>query len=318
MQRDPKHNIENEADFKKRKEQLKEELRNYKNELKEKQNLLRKQEKYMKDQHESFINLEERCRKLQTLVYERKAGIIPADDENAKTEEDVAKLREELKNTDKAYNEEKKKYKQLITGQETRIKDLSYELERLNLVLKQKDQESRMNSLKINELKRQLRTGAKAGTEGIGKAKKSEVNENLIAITVDQLKRDMMAEMHHRSESKGSASLIGETELVPKEVVEEKKKIDNIGVFYCQIQMQANVIGKKEVIPKDPEYIIQPKEEKQEVNKPVRQEFCLQSLKQQCFLEAEHRNRSQEEIRTVNVQTQSTITIYYTLFSFSP
>lgn len=131
----------NEKELKKKRDQLKEELRTKKNEMKEKQNLLRKQEKQMKEQHEGLIVLEEKCRKLQTLINEKKAGLNPAGTE-AKTEEDVHALEAEIKDLEHVHNDEKKKYKQMITTQETKIKELTLQIETLNLELKQKDQAS--------------------------------------------------------------------------------------------------------------------------------------------------------------------------------
>ena len=129
----------NEKELKKKRDQLKEELRNKKNELKEKQNLLRKQEKQMKEQHEALISLEEKCRKLQSLIYEKKAGVGAAATE-VKTEEDIKTLEGEIKELEQTQSEEKKKYKQMITTQENKIKELSLQIETLNLELKQKDQ----------------------------------------------------------------------------------------------------------------------------------------------------------------------------------
>lgn len=228
--------VANEKDLKKKKDQLKEELRERKNELKEKQNILRKQEKQMKDQHESLIKLEEKCRKLQALITQKKAGGNAASPEpQAKTQADVEALQVEIKEEEKSYNEEKKKYKQLITSKEQKVKDLSLQLERLNLDLKQKDQECRINTLKINELKRQLKLGAQkqnAGASG-NKGPKTIEKDPQIAFNVEQLKKDMQAEkknrptenefdlQKHNDEEKqvntpGSDSLRGESALVPK------------------------------------------------------------------------------------------------------
>eukprot|EP00826_Nyctotherus_ovalis_P058217 TRINITY_DN7988_c0_g2_i4.p1 TRINITY_DN7988_c0_g2~~TRINITY_DN7988_c0_g2_i4.p1 ORF type:complete len:483 (-),score=190.78 TRINITY_DN7988_c0_g2_i4:238-1686(-) len=176
----------NEKDLKKKRDQLREELRAKKNEYKEKQNLLRKQEKQMKEQHETYISLEEKCRKLQGLINEKKAGITP-DHTKAVTEDDVNKLEDSIKNLERIQAEEKRKYKQMITTQENKIKELNAQLDTLSLELKQKDQECKLNSLKIKELKRQIRLGVAKPAES------AQVDQN-IAKGVEQIKRDMQAE----------------------------------------------------------------------------------------------------------------------------
>ncbi len=236
--------VSTELDLKKRKDQLKEELRSRKNELKEKQSILRKQEKQMKDQHETLIRLEERCRKLQTLIAEKKAGAAHGSpgETKARTQADVEALQAEIREAERNYNEDKKKYKQLIATQENRVKDLSLQLEGLQLELKQKDQESRMNTLKINELKRQLRISAMkpgeedplpanvplpAGTPGAGKVQRTIVKDTRpdprIAMNVEQLKRDMQAENDYVNSgtkrdggSIESASLEADTAMITK------------------------------------------------------------------------------------------------------
>eukprot|EP00826_Nyctotherus_ovalis_P037626 TRINITY_DN3445_c0_g2_i2.p1 TRINITY_DN3445_c0_g2~~TRINITY_DN3445_c0_g2_i2.p1 ORF type:complete len:259 (-),score=69.63 TRINITY_DN3445_c0_g2_i2:442-1218(-) len=186
---DCKYVPENDATFKRKKERLKEELKTHKAELKEKQGLLRKQERYMKEQHENLIKLETKCRKLQALINEHKAGIVQPDVEEHKSEEDVNGLRDKLKEEEKKYEEEKKKHRQLIVAHENIVKNLNLELEAVTLQLKQKDHESRVNYLKINELKRLLRTNVRANIY-----KQPEVNSNIVAMNVEQLKHVMIAE----------------------------------------------------------------------------------------------------------------------------
>lgn len=185
----------NEKELKKKRDQLREELKTKKNEYKEKQNLLRKQEKQMKDQHEAYISLEEKCRKLQGLINEKRAGIVPDVSKNV-TEDDITKLETSIKELEHTQAEEKKRYKQMITTQENKIKELNSQLDTLNLELKQKDQECRLNALKINELKRQIRLGAIKPSDSASAQSKQEqvVVDPNIARGVEQIKRDMQAE----------------------------------------------------------------------------------------------------------------------------
>jgi len=179
----------NDRELKKRRDQLREELRNKKNELKEKQGLLRRQEKQMKEQHEAYINLEEKCRKLQTLINTRRAGLSSGITEII-TESDVQALEEEIKELEQSQTEEKKKYKQMIATQENKLKELTVQVDSLNLELKKKDQECRLNALKISELKRQIRLSVgRQDKYGITPQELSEYTKN-----VEQMKRDMKAE----------------------------------------------------------------------------------------------------------------------------
>ena len=163
VNKDSKNVIENDIKFKEKKERLKEQLKQKKTELKEKQALLKKQEAYMKGQHENLIRLENKCRKLQTLINEHKAGVRKPDEEDSKTEEDIEKLKERLRGEEKEFKEEKKRYRQMIGTHENIVKGLNLELENIRVELKEKDYESRVNYLKINKLKIILRNNTKAG-----------------------------------------------------------------------------------------------------------------------------------------------------------
>eukprot|EP00826_Nyctotherus_ovalis_P060391 TRINITY_DN8469_c0_g2_i1.p1 TRINITY_DN8469_c0_g2~~TRINITY_DN8469_c0_g2_i1.p1 ORF type:complete len:442 (+),score=151.18 TRINITY_DN8469_c0_g2_i1:31-1326(+) len=181
----------NERELKKRRDQLKEELRNKKNELKEKQGLLRRQEKQMKEQHEAYINLEEKCRKLQGIINNKRAGLSLGTTEII-TEGDVQTLEDEIKTLELSQSEEKKKYKQMIATQENRLKELTGQIDALNLELKQKDQECRLNTLKISELKRQIRLGV--GRAAVDKHEITPQELSEYTKNVEQMKRDMEAE----------------------------------------------------------------------------------------------------------------------------
>lgn len=202
---------ENDALFKRKKERLKEELKVHKAELKEKQGLLRKQEKHMKEQHENLIKLEAKCRKLQTLINEHKAGIVQLDVEEHKTEEDVNGLKEKLEEEERKHEEEKRKHRQLVAAHENVVRKLNLELEAVTLQLKQKDHESRVNYLKINELKRLLRTNVRVNIH-----KQPEVKSNAIIMNVEQLKHAMMAEKNIDSDD-------NPVKRVEQQTIEEEK-----------------------------------------------------------------------------------------------
>jgi chromosome segregation ATPase len=206
--------------FDKRKEKLREELKASKAELKEKQGLLRKQEKHMKEQHEILVSLEDKCRKYQSLIYEHKA-CIEYDKIKYKTEEDVIKLKERLQEVENKYEEEKRRCKQLITNHGNTIKNLNYELDTLTLELKEKDQITRVNYLKINELKRLIRASKKPRNE----VKRVED----VAVNVDGLKKVIMVEKNIQCDGlkeSGSNQII-EEERSPISVVELRKNFND-------------------------------------------------------------------------------------------
>jgi ethanolamine utilization protein EutQ (cupin superfamily) len=253
----------NEKELKNKRDQLREELKLKKAEYKEKQNLLRKQEKQMREQHEAYISLEEKCRKLQGLINEKRAGIVPNTGKNV-TEEDIAKLEESVKELEKTQLEEKRKYKNMITTQENKIKELNAQLDTLNLELKQKDQECRLNALKISELKRQIRLGAvKPGdTVSIQTRQERIVVDPNIAKGVEQIKKDMQAEKVANSCSTPEKVQPWEENAKPVENNEVKEEVkvepgneDEVNVkssleLPSSSSLQPNAEEKKEEMPR--------------------------------------------------------------------
>jgi chromosome segregation ATPase len=79
-----------------------------------------------------------------------------ADRAGEYTQEELEKLQYQLKEAENEKVVEEKKLKAQIQQQEQQIKALQNELNILNLQIKEKDQEYRLNELKIRELRRQL------------------------------------------------------------------------------------------------------------------------------------------------------------------
>lgn len=173
------------------KEQLTEELEFYRKELKEKQSFVKKKERFMKEQRENFMKLTEQCRKLKELITQYKKNEYKFD---YCVEEGTEKYKVELQAAELDYEEQRNNYQQLIANQKPLINELNFELERLMLILKQKIQESRINKLKINELKRRLRTTIGSQLKSIKINKEFAIDPKIIAINVQQLKKDMKAE----------------------------------------------------------------------------------------------------------------------------
>ncbi len=121
-----------------RKDELYEQLREKKAELKEKQLIARKQERQIKEQHEFIVTTEEKTRKLRESLSVKKPEPAVTPEERRSPEEVQAEIRElEMEEA-----KERKRYKQLISTQETALGELTMQLERLNVELKQKDQVS--------------------------------------------------------------------------------------------------------------------------------------------------------------------------------
>ena len=205
-----------EGNFTNLKEQLMEELKQCRAELKEKQILARKKERQMNLQHESIMKLDKQCRKLNDLIYKQKTGFSKSDAENNYTEDDIERLKAELNEAERDYEERKDKYRQHISSQEALIKDYNLELERLNLILKQRNQESRMCKLRINELKRQLRITTNTEIKTRKMQKNYFINPRIMASNLEQLKQDMMAEKTHFGNIRNQTIALGELKVPAK------------------------------------------------------------------------------------------------------
>jgi hypothetical protein len=139
----------------------------------------------------------------------------------------------------------------MITVQETKINEITQQIDSLNLELKQKDQECRLNALKINELKRQLRLATmnkpQADTPSI--SSKNYVPENpsretKISKDVEQIKRDMQAESEvNRKQPSISDITESKKPEIAKEVLVKTKEDQE------KVSEQTHTEAKKDVIP---------------------------------------------------------------------
>jgi len=221
--------ITNEEDVKQKRDQIKAKIKKNKDDIKEKQLALRKQEKQTKDEHEALIDLELKNKKLQTLINEKKAGIV--QEVKAKTEEDVKAIESEVQKLEKTHIEEKKKFNKTITSQETKLTELSHQLDALSLEIANKDQECRLTTLKISEIKRQVRIGA-------SKATQEQIKESKVTKDVEQIKKDMKAEKTLEENGKSG-------EQQAKSLESCNAENNNANLFKTEIQQE----GKKELPP---------------------------------------------------------------------
>lgn len=103
-----------------------------------------------------MLAVEEKCKRLKEKIEEAKAKKDPSAS-NAQvpvTENEIQNLEEKVKFMESQLAQEEKQYKTEIYKQQELINKLNEDISILNLQLKEKDQEIRINELKLKELKR--------------------------------------------------------------------------------------------------------------------------------------------------------------------
>lgn len=148
--------VQNAQNYKQRMQSLQQESRTLKERYRE---LLQKQkqdEKILKDQHERCVMLEEKTRKLHALVKSKK-GESDEPKVPEVTEQDIEELRGKMEETERKKKEEETRLKARIRELEAQVREARHNVDVYNVRLKEKDQECRLNALKIKELKRAVR-----------------------------------------------------------------------------------------------------------------------------------------------------------------
>lgn len=147
--------------FAQRMEGLREECRQVKDKYRELVNQQKQDEKNLKEQHQVCIDLEEKCRKLKVMVKNRKplppVAILEEDEEPALpgfTNSDIDSMKRQIEKLEQKKRDEEAKMKLRIKDLETQVRESRLSIDILNVQLKEKDQELRLNILKIKELKR--------------------------------------------------------------------------------------------------------------------------------------------------------------------
>ncbi|OMJ69756.1 hypothetical protein SteCoe_32441 [Stentor coeruleus] len=142
---------------------LREEIRSNKDRYKELISKLKIDERAYKTQHERCVDLEERCRKLWEFIKAKRKADEEGKQKNSENpldqmgEGDVDDIKERLKKAEGYKIEEEQKMKTRIKNLETQIREGHHHLEMLKIKLKEKDQECRLNLLKVSELKKASR-----------------------------------------------------------------------------------------------------------------------------------------------------------------
>ena len=93
----------------------------------------------MKSQHEQLIVLEERCRRMNQLIKDKKKERKGEGEEKRINEEEIERLQLQVKEAEQEKVSEEKRLKVEVSKQDTRIKSLQHELNLLNLQIKEKD-----------------------------------------------------------------------------------------------------------------------------------------------------------------------------------
>jgi len=156
--------LSKENDYEKKINELNVELKSAKDHLRKLQYRQREDERSMKVQHETLVALEEKCRKMALVIKEKKKKRQEFREKQQNlehlsqmhTKDDLMQLENELRMAEQEKLIEEKKLKERVKGQEESIRALQSELAEVSQQVKEKDQEYRLNELKIKELRRQI------------------------------------------------------------------------------------------------------------------------------------------------------------------
>eukprot|EP00743_Colponemidia_sp_Colp-15_P003951 GILK01004262.1.p1 GENE.GILK01004262.1~~GILK01004262.1.p1 ORF type:complete len:520 (-),score=147.75 GILK01004262.1:259-1818(-) len=185
-----------------------EDLRVSKERLRELQAAKARDEKVMKAQHEQFVNLEEKCRKLTAAIKSKKGDEEPKTAAPTVTEDQLQSLEKEIRILKDSKKSDEKKYKIKFQQSLSDIKELRLQIETLTVQLREKDQECRLNALKLKELKRSFRHGALKPMDRVPSVLKDDTNTS----TADKSVRSAFSSSVKASQIVDSASDFSEPE----------------------------------------------------------------------------------------------------------
>jgi len=150
--------LNNDEDADRRLESIREEVQNAKTEVREKNEQLRKVDEEMKTQHSQTIEMEQKCRKIEYAIKHKNDRKSQSEDENGTvlTKEQAQQRLAEVEELEHQKKQEEKKFQKLIRQVEAKITQVDYDKNIWSIKLKEKEQEFRLNELRIKELKRQV------------------------------------------------------------------------------------------------------------------------------------------------------------------
>jgi hypothetical protein len=152
--------LNEDEDADRRLQNIKNEVIKNKSELKEKNDELRNISEELKIRHSKTIEMELKCRKLTLAMNKKNTRTIQDIEDDATrdslTEDQVNQRIAEIEDLGYEKRQEEKKYGKLIKQVEGKIKNVEHDREIWVIKLKEKEQEFRLNELRIKELKRQV------------------------------------------------------------------------------------------------------------------------------------------------------------------
>ena len=134
---------------------LKDDIRTSKDKYRELVAQQKANEKVFNAQHKKCVDLEEKCRKLFDNIKKKKSE--EKKDEEDVTEEKIEELERRIRDAEKKYTEEENVIRRRIKDMELQSRDAKHNIELLKIKYKEKDQECRLNLLKIKELKKAVK-----------------------------------------------------------------------------------------------------------------------------------------------------------------
>ena len=134
-----------------------EKLKILKDEFKYSKDLLKNTENKIKNQNLIILNTEEKCQKIkENIEFKKRNKDIPSLTSNTDDDpyDNISVYEEQMKFSGLQINNEEKNYKKEINKQQNLIAKINEEITLLNIQLKEKEQEIRINDLKLREFKK--------------------------------------------------------------------------------------------------------------------------------------------------------------------
>lgn len=129
-------------------------LNELKGELREKQEAWRVQDRLVKDEHTKIVEMEEKCRKIAQLMREQNRPSDPPTPAQNVNDNEIEVLQREIDRLEEQKNKEEQQFKAKLRKLMFTIEETEAENSIIGVKLKEKDQEVRLNELRIKELKR--------------------------------------------------------------------------------------------------------------------------------------------------------------------
>jgi len=124
--------------------------------LREKQNEMRELEKSVKDEHSQIVIMEEKCRKVSQLLRDHNRGAMDTQQPQQINENDIEQLQREIKTLEKQKVVDEATFKEQVRQIKSTNEKEDHERNLIMIKVKEKEQEGRLNELKIKQLARKI------------------------------------------------------------------------------------------------------------------------------------------------------------------